>query len=62
MKSEIWDVQEYIRTAPLKDAQNFLWWAHGVIDMREAAEAQPKRKTRSDTGQSRTLDLQEPKK
>jgi hypothetical protein len=52
-KPEIWDAQEWVRTAPLKTAANFVWWAQGVIDMREAAEAQPKRKTRSDAGKSR---------
>jgi|HubBroStandDraft_3_1064219.scaffolds.fasta_scaffold736302_2 hypothetical protein len=56
--------QEYVRSAPLKTAANFVWWAQGVIDMREAAEAQPKRKKRSDAGKSRNesqelIDLKE---
>jgi hypothetical protein len=61
-KVEIWDCQEFVRTAPLKEVMEFVWWAQGVIDVRELMEAQPKRKKRSDAGQSRTLDLQEPKK
>jgi hypothetical protein len=61
-KTEIWDCQLYVRTAPLKEAMEFVWWAQGVIDVRGGMEAQPKRKKRSDAGQSRTLDLQEPKK
>ena len=52
-KTEIWDCQEWIRTASLKEVMEFLWWAQGVIDVRGNMEAQPKRKKRSDAGQKR---------
>jgi len=48
---DIHDCQDWLRTAPLKEAQEFVWWAQGVIDGRVLD--QPKRKRRSDAGLTR---------
>ena len=50
---EIWDCQEWIRTAPLKEVHEFIHWARGVVEMREEFAAQSKRKRRSDVGKKR---------
>ena len=59
---EIYECQEWIRTAPLKEVQEFIHWARGVVEMREEFAAQTKRKRRSDAGKSREdqpIDLKE---
>lgn len=58
-KVEIWDVQEWVRTAPLDKVREFLGFARAVLEMRseyEAAAAEPARtrKKRSDAGKSRS--------
>lgn len=58
-KVEIWDVQEWVRTAHLDKVREFLGFARAVVDMRseyEAAATEPARtrKKRSDAGKSRT--------
>lgn len=55
---DIHDCQDWLRSAPLQEVQEFVWWAQGVIDGRVAA--QPKRKTRSDVGQKRPPNLEIP--
>ncbi len=49
-KIEVWDCQEFIRTAPLKDVIEHIHWARGVIEMREMMEAKPKRVRRKYVG------------
>lgn len=55
--AEIWQAQEWIRTAPIDDVREFLGWAKAILEMR--AEMQPKRKTRSDAGQSRKAEAEQ---
>lgn len=55
-KVEVWDVYEWIRTAPLDDVRELIGWAKAVTEMRvEYASAQPARtrKKRSDAGVKR---------
>lgn len=53
MNEELLDkAQEYVRTAPLKHVSDFIWWAKGVLEVRE--EYQSGRKKRSDAGKPRT--------
>lgn len=63
---EIFEVQEWIRTAPLKDVHELVFWAQGVLDIRASLAATGK-KQRSDAGKPRgkkteqpTLELREP--
>lgn len=51
---DIHDCQDWIRAAPLKEVQELLWWAQGVLDVRVLQ--QNGRKKRSDAGKSRKAD------
>lgn len=52
-KLDVWDVQEWVRTAPLKIVAEHIIWARAIVEMREQYEAGPKRKQRSDAGKKR---------
>jgi hypothetical protein len=54
------DIRMWFMKVDLEQAQDTFRVVEGIIQTRE--QFQPKRKKRSDAGQSRTLDLQEPKK
>ncbi len=56
-KPEVWDAQEWVRTAPVDDVREFIGWAKAIIEMR--VEMVPTRKRRSDAGKKRD-DGQEP--
>lgn len=49
--AEIWQAQEWVRTAPLDEVREFLGWAKAILEMR--AEMVTKRKRRSDAGTKR---------
>lgn len=55
---EIYQVQEWTRTAPLDEVREFIGWAKAVIEIR--AEMATKRKRRSDAGTPRQRVEEEP--